>query len=1761
MDLKYAAKLVLLGICAQLAFAAPIQAGTFTVFGPQTYTRGEGSPIAQVAIFQVPVPAPNYTLTIENGRRTDDPFTGDTVGSAVVMVNGTVVVGSRELKPKTSVISKPIVLSADNEISVELRGKPGGVLTIQITGEDNIPPTIDFTAPVAFVPNNNLQPEIVVEYADVLAGVDTGTLTILLDGVDITSMSDVGPASAAFLPPGPLTPGMHQVVATISDHAGNSASDTHDFVLNTPPTANDNLVETPEDTAVGITLTGGDVDGSALTFSVVSGPSHGELSGTAPNLTYDPNTDFNGTDGFTFTTNDGSVDSSPATVEITVTPVDDPPVAVEDAATMAENGPAMTIDVLGNDTDVDGGAISINSVTQPANGAVAITNAGADLTYLPNPDYCNDGSPTDDFEYTLNGGSTATVKLTVDCQTIVIELSDIARDSNSRGFAIAGGTSNPSQAYSSDWAGYSVDIAGDLNGDGLAEVLVGAPEADPTFPYDTNDNIQKGIAYVIWGKADGNSIDLNDVIAGTTGFAMSGKNGSYDLDTLLCNGTVSPCGAATSVGDTNTPNTWTEGPLGGGLGFGIAAAGDVDGDGISDIIASAPYAKANRIYQGKSYVLFGNPYDISFSVDAVDSGIVGFTVTGEEGSDQTRTLSGDPSGSDKRRAQNGDTAGSSVDAARAINGDGLADLLVTARNALRKDWGRTYVVFGKEGTATVQLADIASADDDSGFAIFGREPGALGLPLGRGWGTRMTSAGDFNRDGFGDVLAHPNFLAAFDSFVVLGSEDHQNVDLQKVSGVCYNPLQAACVENFIEENLVLIKHPFFKLGLSNTGRFIIAEGRGVGGLPVAGGGDINADGYSDLVFSGLGKNASSLFVVLGTDASTTIDLQDIRAGSGFGFEINSNSRNLITWKDEVSIAGDVNGDGFDDIVIGRSTTKVDGIDDVGRTYVVFGKADLAEVSLEDVSAGMGGFVINGEAEGDRSGFSVSSSDDTNGDGLNDIVIGAYKSDAGGNTDSGKAYVVFGRNFSGAITHLGGDGEDTLTGSPADDSMMGGRADDLMIGNGGADVFYAGAGDDTVRIADTGFRRINGGDGFDVLQLEGDGLALSLAGSRGLIDGFEVVDLGLAGNQALEITKLDLLNLSDTGNELMVFGPASPTGDTVSIPDGGWIDEGSVIFDGRNFTQYDNGRAVLIIETTVNAQFGPNIFEQSFNVDENTSNTAVVGSITASDLDGVITGYVLLSQSGAGTFEVNSTGDILVKDASQIDFESGNTQFTLTVEVADNDGSSNSATMTINVNDVNEPPTITGFSGSASIHENVPDLTVVATAHATDPDVNDSLTFAIISGNDAGLFAIDASSGIITVADGSGIDFEQSRTHTLDIQAADSGSLSDTQSLTINVQDLAGFTNEATLTYSTIDRSIFSDDLAFIYDLPETTSVLEIPAGDPTVVPIDLGVTSTDISMDFAGIFTFIYDIDLNAGAFNANIPIDFKWTYLDEVQLSTPFAFNARAVMQDAATISGNTPGYSIDFQLVVDNLRAVGDFGSFRMFDQGPYSMDPNPRHTNKPATFFNGGVVAANTLRKTGVEVELYDRTIDWDSYLDNALSSAGLPSNEGTINCEDCVSGFETSIDYIVYSFDILANMTVTQDFTLTYDGIDATMTLENGSTIPIVLGRSNLITTNITLPADADQNNDGRVDFTIDLDIDTSFTNATNTAVTLGKTLTAGFFGATLIPPIGGPITIPEKGPLITATASISPDQDNNFSFKLGGFNNHTITGSFDLSETP
>jgi VCBS repeat-containing protein len=182
--------------------------------------------------------------------------------------------------------------------------------------------------------------------------------------------------------------------------------------INKPPTTEPLSVTTKEDTPTSITLSGSDRDGDPLTYSVITEPTHGRLTGTVPNLNYRPERDFNGQDSFTFEVNDGKVDSAPATVSITVTPGNDAPTANDDSATAQEDTPIVMIDVLKNDTDPDNDRLVVITASQGRNGSVTI-NTDSTLTYAPNRNF----SGKDTFTYTMSDGKggtdTATVNVTI----------------------------------------------------------------------------------------------------------------------------------------------------------------------------------------------------------------------------------------------------------------------------------------------------------------------------------------------------------------------------------------------------------------------------------------------------------------------------------------------------------------------------------------------------------------------------------------------------------------------------------------------------------------------------------------------------------------------------------------------------------------------------------------------------------------------------------------------------------------------------------------------------------------------------------------------------------------------------------------------------------------------------------------------------------------------------------------------------------------------------------------------------------------------------------------------------------------------------------------------------------------------------------------------------------------------------------------------------------------------------------------------------
>ena len=189
--------------------------------------------------------------------------------------------------------------------------------------------------------------------------------------------------------------------------------------INQLPVAQDQNVNTNEDTSIPILLTASDADGDSLEYQVLLPPAHGSLEGSPPSLTYSPDADFSGTDSFTFSAFDGNAYSNEATVTLTIAPINDPPLAVNDTYAVDQDQ-ALTIPVpgvLANDADIEGDALTASLVVPPVHGSLNFNADGA-FTYTPGIGFVG----SDNFTYVANDGSadssTASVGITVNAVSV-----------------------------------------------------------------------------------------------------------------------------------------------------------------------------------------------------------------------------------------------------------------------------------------------------------------------------------------------------------------------------------------------------------------------------------------------------------------------------------------------------------------------------------------------------------------------------------------------------------------------------------------------------------------------------------------------------------------------------------------------------------------------------------------------------------------------------------------------------------------------------------------------------------------------------------------------------------------------------------------------------------------------------------------------------------------------------------------------------------------------------------------------------------------------------------------------------------------------------------------------------------------------------------------------------------------------------------------------------------------------------------------------
>jgi Ca2+-binding RTX toxin-like protein len=231
------------------------------------------------------------------------------------------------------------------------------------------------------------------------------------------------------------------------------------------------------------------------------------------------------------------------------------------------------------------------------------------------------------------------------------------------------------------------------------------------------------------------------------------------------------------------------------------------------------------------------------------------------------------------------------------------------------------------------------------------------------------------------------------------------------------------------------------------------------------------------------------------------------------------------------------------------------------------------VELSAVELGTGGFAIHGFSGGDQAGFSVSSAGDVNGDGLDDLIVGANGDDPNG-SDSGAAFVVYGRPEPFSSVTLGTSGNETLNGTAASDQLVGGAGNDTLNGGGGADVLIGGSGNDILAIEDLSFDRLDGGSGVDTVRFGSAPLTLDLtqASLNTQIQEIEEIDLTGGQNHTLTLDGASVREMTSGGSLII----RADSGDTIHFVTDTWTFQGTT-FDG--FDQFSDGVSDVFITDT------------------------------------------------------------------------------------------------------------------------------------------------------------------------------------------------------------------------------------------------------------------------------------------------------------------------------------------------------------------------------------------------------------------------------------------------------------------------------------------------------------------------------------------------------------------------------------------------------
>jgi hypothetical protein len=591
-------------------------------------------------------------------------------------------------------------------------------------------------------------------------------------------------------------------------------------------------------------------------------------------------------------------------------------------------------------------------------------------------------------------------------------------------------------AVAADTLGYSVSGAGDVNGDGAHDVVVGANTAS------TQSRTNAGMSYVIFGHSNAtafSTVDLSVLVSGSTGFRIIGADGGdFSGDNLSGAGDVNgdgysdiiigalyydgpndrtDCGAAYVIFGHSAATAFTDidlaalnssqgfritGAIGDNrLGWSVSSTGDFNHDGYADVVIGSN--------SNKAYVLFGHSNTTSFpNVDLAGfiTGSAGFAVTGSG------------------------TFGFSVSGGADINGDAVDDVAITAPTY--SSTGVAYVLYGRQQLMFTDINVVPGLSIVSGYRIAGAASGSSGS-----WSVSITR--DFDGDGVGEVLVGAPYAEfsgranAGAAYLIYGelSAPTSQPSLQPSRQPTGQPSRQPTAQPSRQPSGRPTSSPVSERSGDVDLATWIKPTQGLevwGALPsdhigssVADAGDVNKDGYHDILIGAYTADTSgktdtgAVYLVFGSPGRSTSTVDVTTALQPKGVNISS-ATTFDIWGNSVSGAGDFNKDGIDDFIIGGYKFDPPSRNNAGAAVVIFGKTSgWADIHLASFTSGSAGFWIYGAAAGDALGYSVSSAGDVNGDGADDVIVGAYLADPLSRTDCGAAYVIFGHSIAAFST--------------------------------------------------------------------------------------------------------------------------------------------------------------------------------------------------------------------------------------------------------------------------------------------------------------------------------------------------------------------------------------------------------------------------------------------------------------------------------------------------------------------------------------------------------------------------------------------------------------------------------------------------------------------------------------------------------------------------------------------------------------------------